>query len=268
MPEPVIEAVYLGRLGYAAALRLQAEVEAQRQRRRCGDQLLLLEHDAVVTLGRNARREHLLETPERLAARGIEVAECNRGGDVTWHGPGQLVGYPILDLRELPPPPGAGERKRPGLGAVEYVRALEEVLMRVAAGFGIAARRLAGLTGVWTAQPPERKFAAIGVHIARGVTTHGFALNVAPDLAGFGAILPCGIRGRGVSSLARELGRPLAVSEVLAPLALHFSQVFGRALVWKPQPEWRAAVAATAAASSAPAVPGRELDFHAGAECG
>ncbi len=260
LSEPVIEAVFLGRIGYAEALRLQAAAESRRQRRLCGDQLLLLEHDPVITLGRNARREHLLEAPERLAARGVELAECNRGGDITWHGPGQLVGYPIFDLRELPPPPGV-PRTRPGLGAVEYVRALEEALMGAIGELGLATRRIAGLTGVWTSEPPERKLAAIGVHISRGVTSHGFALNINPDLAGFASILPCGIRDRGVGSLARELRRPLAIGDLLPLVARHFSRVLRRGLVWNAEPEWRAHMAAD---SGQPAEP----HFQPAAECG
>ncbi len=265
MPEPVIEAVGLGRIGYAEGLRLQAAAESRRQRRLCGDQLLLLEHDPVITLGRNARREHLLESPERLAARGVELAECNRGGDITWHGPGQLVGYPIFDLRELPPPVSGTARTRPGLGAVEYVRALEEVLMGMIGELGLETRRIAGLTGVWTAEPPERKLAAIGVHISRGVTTHGFALNVAPDLAGFSAILPCGIRDREVSSLQRELRRPLEIRDLLPLAARHFSRVFRRELVWVAATEWRAATRLPEPAPLAPAAP---PDFHPIAERG
>lgn len=266
MPAAVIEAVELGRVGYAEGLRLQAQAEARRQQRHCGDQLLLLEHDPVITLGRNARREHLLESPERLAARGIALAECNRGGDITWHGPGQLVGYPVLDLRELPPPAGAGERRtRPGLGAVEYVRALEEALLNTAAELGVPARRIAGLTGVWTEAAPERKLAAIGVHISRGVTTHGFALNVAPDLGAYGAILPCGIRDRGVTSLARELGRPIAVNEVIAPLLRHFARIFGRRVVRVSPADWRAAISRAASpATSAGAQPSAEALLSGG----
>ena len=160
--------------------------------------LLLLEHPPVITLGRNAKLDNVLAPPEFLAQRGVELFEIDRGGDVTFHGPGQLIAYPIFDLRSF----------EPKVGAVEYVRRLEEVLIRTCGDFGIGTQRIKGLTGVWTyALPnkPEAKIAAIGVHISRSVTTHGFALNVSTDLDFFSLIVPCGITNKPVTSMEREL---------------------------------------------------------------
>ncbi|HVA63017.1 MAG TPA: lipoyl(octanoyl) transferase LipB [Terriglobales bacterium] len=224
-----------GRLGYAEASALQAKLVRRRQAGEIGDVLVLLEHPPVITLGRNARPQNLLRSPAELAGAGIELAECDRGGDVTFHGPGQLVGYPILDLRAcarpafLPPRSGRLE-----LGPVDYVRALEEVLIGVAAECGVPGRRIPGLTGVWTVAEPARKLAAIGVHVARGVTSHGFALNVHADLAGFEWIVPCGIADRGVSSLARESGVAWSLAEVAAMARRHFLAVFARQLAEAP----------------------------------
>lgn len=202
----------LGRVAYARGLELQAELVAARQAGRIPDQLLLLEHDPVFTLGRNARSENVLFPAEALRERGFEVFETGRGGDVTYHGPGQLVGYPIL---ELPP-----ERR----DVHRYVRELEEVMIRTCAEYGLAASRVAGLTGAWLGQ---EKLGAIGVRISRWVTSHGFALNISTDLAPFELIVPCGIRGRGVTSLERALGRPLAMAAVMDRLTAHFAAVFG-----------------------------------------
>ncbi|HUX68372.1 MAG TPA: lipoyl(octanoyl) transferase LipB [Terriglobales bacterium] len=224
-----------GRLGYAEAFALQAKLVQRRQAGAIGDVLILLEHAPVITLGRNARAENLLRTPTELAAEGIELAESDRGGDVTFHGPGQLVGYPILDLRACERPAFLPARSgRLELGPVDYVRALEEVLIGVAGECGAPSRRLAGLTGVWTAAEPARKLAAIGVHVARGVTSHGFALNVDADLAGFERIVPCGIADRGVTSLARETGVGWRLAEVGAMVRRHFLQVFARELADTP----------------------------------
>jgi lipoyl(octanoyl) transferase len=221
----------LGRIGYAAAERMQRQLVSRRQAGGIGDVLLLLEHDPVITLGRNARAENVLQRPA-----GVEIAECDRGGDVTYHGPGQLVGYPILDLRAcarpafLPPRTGRLE-----LGPVDYVRALEEVLIRVAAEAGVACHRIPGLTGVWTQAEPARKLAAIGVHIARGVTSHGFALNLNADLGGFEWIVPCGIRDKGVTSLAQESGHAWDLAAAAEMTTRHFLAVFARELA--PAPE-------------------------------
>jgi lipoyl(octanoyl) transferase len=206
----------LGRVPYGRGLELQAELVAERQAGRIPDQLLLLEHDPVFTLGRNARQENVLFPAEALRARGFEVFETGRGGDVTYHGPGQLVGYPIL---ELPP-----ERR----DVHRYVRDLEELMIRTCADYGLAARRVEGLTGAWLG---EQKVGAIGVRIARWVTSHGFALNVGTDLSAFDLIVPCGIRGRGVTSLERAIGRPLQVEDVMDRLTVHFAALFGQPAV-------------------------------------
>lgn len=227
-----ISVLELGSVGYAEAERLQTRLVAARQEGEIGDLLLLLEHPAVVTLGRNAHRENLRFSAAEMARRGIQVAECNRGGDVTFHGPGQLVGYPILDLRQCPRPaclPAAARSL--GIGPVDYMRALEEVHLRVAAHFGVSAFRRAGWTGVWTGAP-ERKLVAMGVHVARGVTSHGFALNVATDLAIFEQlIVPCGIADRGVTSLERELARPVPMPDAMQVVMREFGGVFQRPLI-------------------------------------
>jgi lipoyl(octanoyl) transferase len=204
----------LGRVGYAEGLDLQARLVAERQAGRIPDTLLLLEHDPVFTLGRNARRENVLFSDDQLRARGFEVFETGRGGDVTYHGPGQVVGYPILDLS-----PDRRDVHR-------YVRDLEEVMIRTCGDYGIAARRIKGLTGCWV---DDEKIGAIGVRIARWVTSHGFAFNVVNDLDPFKLVVPCGIRGRGITSLERRLGRAVAIAEVGDQLAHHLAAVFGRA---------------------------------------
>jgi lipoyl(octanoyl) transferase len=186
---------------------------ADRQAGRIQDVLLLLEHDPVFTLGRNARRENVLLTDADLRGRGFAVFDAGRGGDVTYHGPGQAVGYPILDLS-----PDRRDVHR-------YVRDLEEVMIRTCRDYGVRADRISGLTGTWVG---NEKIGAIGVRIARWVTSHGFALNVSLDLAPFGLIVPCGIRDRGVTSLERLLGRAPAVPEVMNRLARHLAAVFDR----------------------------------------
>ncbi len=226
---------HLGRVSYAAAEGLQKALIRKRQAGAIPDTLLLLEHAPVVTLGRNAHGENVLHSRAALAARGVELAECDRGGDVTFHGPGQLVGYPILDLRTCPRPAFLPPRSgRLEFGPVDYVRALEEVLLRVAAAGGVPGRRLPGLTGVWTAAEPAEKFAAIGVHLARGVTSHGFALNVNNELDGFDLIIPCGIRDHGVTSLSRASGRRWALPEAAELVEREFSHVFARTAVAAP----------------------------------
>jgi lipoyl(octanoyl) transferase len=206
---------HLGRVPYAQGLDLQARLVAERQEGRIPDTLLLLEHDPVFTLGRNARLEHVLRSREALEAQGFDVFETGRGGDVTYHGPGQVVGYPILDLS-----PDRCDVHR-------YVRDLEEVMIRTCADYGIEAGRVAGMSGAWVG---DEKIGAIGVRIARWVTSHGFALNVSTDLAPFGMIVPCGIRGRGVTSLERQLARPVAAEEVAARLPRHLASVLGRVI--------------------------------------
>ena len=198
---------------YAEALALQRSLVEERRFGHIGDTLLLLEHPHVITLGvrGDGGRSHILATDEALAARGIEVFEAGRGGDVTYHGPGQLVGYPIVDLN-----PDRRDVHR-------YVRDLEEVLIRAARDYGIAAERVEGLTGVWVGR---EKLAAIGVRIARWVTRHGFALNVNANLDYFSLIVPCGIADRGITSLSRLLGRPVELDETAERVAGHFANVF------------------------------------------
>ena len=209
----------LGLLDYQAGLDLQRELVEQRKRGEIDDQLLLLEHPDVITLGVKTRndRSHILESEEALAERGVSVFETGRGGDVTYHGPGQLVGYPIIDLK-----PDRCDVHR-------YVRDLEEVLIRGVAAFGIPAVRIDGLTGIWVGPPGrEAKLAAIGVRISRWVTSHGFALNVNTDLSRFGLIVPCGITDRGVTSLEHLLGRSVPMDEVANAVINAFSSVFSR----------------------------------------
>jgi lipoyl(octanoyl) transferase len=210
-----IEVRRLGQVPYEEALELQAALVEQRRRDEIPDQLLLLEHPHVVTLGvRTAdARAHIVAPPEALAGRGVTVHETGRGGDVTYHGPGQLVGYPILALEE-----GRRDLHR-------YVRDIEETLIRALGTFGIAGERVAGLTGVWA---DREKVAAIGVRVSRWITSHGFALNVTTDLDYFGLIVPCGIADRGVTSMARLLGRPVEMAEVESAVAGAFCEVFGR----------------------------------------
>jgi lipoyl(octanoyl) transferase len=258
----VISVVQLGALDYGEGLRLQRRLIELRKAGQIGDLLLLLEHSPVITLGRNAKAANVLASTEMLAARGVEVFECDRGGDVTFHGPGQLVGYPIFDLRGHA---FAGEgaratQARMTLGVVDYVRRLEEVLIRTCGDFGIPTTRIAGLTGVWTepdrvgsgsfssAQDElrpeqggsetrhhtsaEAKIAAIGVHISRSVTSHGFALNVNTDLSYFNLIVPCGITARPVTSMQKELGRDVDLNEVAQAVSRNFGGVFGGQMLW------------------------------------
>ena len=222
----MISAVQLGLLDYATALRLQRNLVEARKEGRIGDTLLFLEHSPVITLGRNARQQNVLVSPQHLQARGVELFECDRGGDVTFHGPGQLVAYPIFDLHGIPSTQGT----RKTLGAIEFVRRLEEVLIRTCAAFDIPTERVKGLTGVWTQEresKPQAKIAAIGVHISRGVTSHGLALNVNTDLDYFDLIIPCGIASKPVTSMEHELERKVDFELVLAAAARSFAEVFG-----------------------------------------
>jgi lipoyl(octanoyl) transferase len=238
----VISVVQLGQLEYDEGLRLQRKVVDLRKAGQIGDVLLLLEHSPVITLGRNARTAHVLASAEELAARRVEVFECDRGGDVTFHGPGQLVGYPILDLRGFSRQPSAISHQelttesfpswRKTLGAVDYVRRLEEVLIRTCGDFGIATERVRGLTGVWTEAEPAAKIAAIGVHISRSVTSHGFALNVNPDLSYFDLIVPCGITAKQVTSMQKELGREIDSNDVAQAVSRNFGGVFASQMLW------------------------------------
>jgi lipoyl(octanoyl) transferase len=281
----LISIIQLGTVDYATGLRLQRQLVALRKEEKIGDVLLLLEHYPVVTLGRNAKGAHVIATPELLAQRGVELVECDRGGDVTFHGPGQIVGYPIFDLRGFAEPDG----KRKTLGAVEFVRRLEEVLIRTCADFAIPTQRVSGLTGVWTESPrndahaapsndnahvgtdtsavqrseasavernreghdfsraerrqdkepasatvvrPEAKIAAIGVHISRFVTSHGFALNVNTDLTYFNLIIPCGITAKPVTSMQKELGKELDLNPIAESISRNFGVVFSSQILW------------------------------------
>jgi len=277
----LISVVQLGTVDYATGLRLQQQLVALRKEEKIGDVLLLLEHKPVITLGRNARAANVVASAELLAQRGVELFECDRGGDVTFHGPGQIVGYPIFDLRGFRV--GADAFVRPGesqarpstlrktLGVVEFVRHLEDVLMRTCADFTIPTKRVPGLTGVWTdpapmssqpnsrdlgfaaastdrvetpssavrrteAGPPEQiaeaKLAAIGVHISRSVTSHGFALNVNTDLSYFNLIVPCGITSKPVTSMQQELGHELDLNAVAESISRNVSLVFQSQILW------------------------------------
>jgi len=202
-----------------------------RKEGRIGDVLLLIEHTPVITLGRNAKPANIVASPETLAQRGVEVFECDRGGDVTFHGPGQLVAYPIFDLRGFP----SSSPNRSTMGVIEFVRNLEEVLIRTCAEFGIPAKRIAGLTGVWTDRQPtlrEAKIAALGIHISRGVTSHGIALNVNTALSFFDLIVPCGITSKPVTSMQKELGRELVMEDVVHALSRNFGVAFQSQVLW------------------------------------
>ena len=201
----------LGLIPYREAWELQRRLAEQRRAGEVPDTLLLLQHPHTYTIGRSGSRDHVFLSDVQLAARGITCLEVDRGGDVTYHGPGQLVGYPIVDLG-----------LKPDVGA--YLRALEAGLIAVLADFGIAAGRLPGFTGVWI--EGQRKIAAIGVKVASGITTHGFALNVSTDLSLFAHILPCGIRDKGVASMASELGRAPDMTAVEDAVAARFPERF------------------------------------------
>ena len=255
----MISVVQLRTIDYATGLRLQQKLVQLRKDGLIGDVLLLLEHAPVITLGRNANASNVLASREHLAERGVEIFECDRGGDVTFHGPGQIVGYPIFDLRGFAAPDG----KRKTLGVVEFVRRLEEVLIRTCADFAIPTKRVPGLTGVWTDFNPlsfraeendslnrspesrnllfagtarnstsEAKLAAIGIHISRFVTSHGFALNVSTDLSYFNLIIPCGITAKPVTSMQQELGKALDLNLVAESISRNFGTVFSSQMLW------------------------------------
>jgi lipoyl(octanoyl) transferase len=265
--DSMIQYLYLGRVGYEDGLRLQAEIAVLVAEGRLNNVLLLLEHPPVLTLGRNANRANVLASDALLSARGVTLHEINRGGDVTYHGPGQLVGYPIFDLRTLKNPNGGR------MGPVDFVRGMEEALIGVCGVYGVIAGRVPGLTGVWVSQDlgtkglgtkglgtkglgtkglgtkglgteglgtegletssvargAERKIGAIGIHVAKGITSHGFALNVTTDLRDFELIIPCGIPDHAVTSMRVEIDNPEAVPSletVAHRVACQFGMVF------------------------------------------
>src|SRR6185312_1662562 len=241
----MISVLHLGLIDYGTALQLQKSLVDLRKQQHISDTLLLLEHSAVITLGRNASQEHLLASPELLRQRGVELFESDRGGDVTFHGPGQLVGYPIFDLRAF----------SPRIGAVEFVRRIEEALIRTCGDLGIACGRICGLTGVWTQTvassdcnpspamaadarlsqgEEQKKIAAIGIHISRSITSHGFALNVTTDLEYFKLIVPCGIGDRPVTSIAQELANcsTPSMEQMAHAVSLNFGRIFDRQTLW------------------------------------
>ena len=267
----LISVIQLGTVDYATGLRLQQQLVALRKEEKIPDVLLLLEHNPVITLGRNAKAANVIASPELLTQRGVDLFECDRGGDVTFHGPGQIVGYPIFDLRGYASPDG----KRKTLGVIDFVRRLEEVLIRTSADFAIETKRIPGLTGVWTNPNPlssraeqddsknrpaqsrarpeqptagrasngdlgfadamheaEAKLAAIGIHISRFVTSHGFALNVSTDLSYFNLIVPCGITSKPVTSMQQELGSELNLNAVAESISRNFGTVFSSQMLW------------------------------------
>src|SRR5882762_10884222 len=228
----MISVLQLGTQDYATALVLQRKLVDLRKTNQIGDILLLLEHRPVITLGRNARAANILATPELLMQLGVEVVESDRGGDVTFHGPGQLVGYAIFDLRAFTTPDG----QRKTLGAIEFVRKMEEALIRTCADFRIPATRIPKLTGVWTcragADAEAAKIAAIGIHVSRAVTSHGFALNVNTDLSFFDLIVPCGLTAKPVTSLQQELKSPISLDGVAESVSRNFGHVFNRQMLW------------------------------------
>jgi lipoyl(octanoyl) transferase len=246
----VISILNLGRCDYGTALKLQESLVELRKQERIGNTLLFVEHPPVITLGRNAKESNIVAPRELLAQKGVELCEINRGGDVTFHGPGQLVAYPIFDLRSF----------SPKVGVVEFVRRLEEVLIRVCAHFHIESQRIAGMTGVWTMEheplraarerrggmerdyardeeleaprsESARKIAAIGVHISRGVTSHGFALNVTTDLEFFKLIVPCGLT-KPVTSIEFETGESPRLKDVANLASRAFGEVFQSQILW------------------------------------
>lgn len=226
----ILSLLNLGRTSYSDGLDLQRRLVEARYQGRIGNTLVLLEHPPVLTLGRNASRANIVASDAFLAYRGVEIHEINRGGDVTYHGPGQLVGYPIFDLRSF----------TPRLGAVDYVRQMEEALIRACGDFNVPTTRVKGRTGVWTmaaGSVQEKKIAAIGVHIARGITSHGFALNVTTDLRDFDLIVPCGISDRAVTSLECEADPPPSMDAVRNAVARQFGRVFAHQVLAVESPE-------------------------------
>jgi lipoyl(octanoyl) transferase len=208
----------LGLISYSDAYALQQRLVSARKANAIDDVLLFCEHPHVITLGRNANRSNLLASENVLRQKNVELHSSNRGGDITYHGPGQIVGYPIVNLDKIKRDVGW------------YVRALEEAMIRASADFGVTAYRVSGKTGIWVeAVPIEEKLAAIGVHISRWVTSHGFAYNVSTDLRNFDLIIPCGISGRKATSLEKLLQRSVSLSEVKPRLSHHLAELIPRA---------------------------------------
>jgi len=222
--ERVCLAVFLGSVEYLRALDMQMQVCQAKKQGFEEDVLLLLEHPPTITVGRNGNWSHLLASDHELSSRGVGRFEVDRGGDITFHGPGQLVGYPILQL--------AREER----DVRRYMRDLEEALIRLLAGYGIIAARQEGLTGVWTS---HGKIAALGVHISRWITRHGFALNISTDLSCFDWIVPCGVSGRGVASMSSILGLQVELREVADKFVCEFRSVFGRETIWVSEDEFK-----------------------------
>ena len=259
MQSRIFNVIYLGSLDYATALRLQQTVAGLVKQGRIGHTLLLLEHPPVITLGRNAGAQNVVAPREFLAGKGIELFETDRGGDVTFHGPGQLVGYPIFDLRAF----------EPRIGAVDFVRKMEEALIRTCGDLGVVTGRIPGLTGVWTEaeEHPAAKIAAIGIHVSRGVTSHGFALNVSTDLEYFKMIVPCGISDKPVTSLEQEMAlltppqAPPSLEQTAEMVCRNFGRVFEAQTLWLESLD-----ALLAAPEDTPARPPEELRRIAGEE--
>lgn len=233
---------------FAEAMAIQQRVIAARKEGRIGDTLLLVEHPPVLTLGRNSSRQNIIASDEELRRNGVEIHEINRGGDVTYHGPGQLVGYPIVDLRgDLP------GKKGPHLGPVDFVRLLEEALILTCKDFGVMTQRICKRTGVWTLSGGsirEKKIAALGVHVSQGVTSHGFALNVTTDLRDFRWIIPCGISDRGVTSLEEETdgSQSPTMEQAMHATIRNFGRVFERQMLWSESLDELLATTATLSA--------------------
>jgi lipoate-protein ligase B len=209
-------AVWCGNIPYKNALDLQMQICRAKREGWCEDVLLLLEHPPTITLGRNAKQDHLLVSEALLKSRGVELWDTDRGGDITFHGPGQLVGYPILLL-------GSGERD-----VHSYMRKMEDSLIRLLSGYGVEAKRNPGFTGVWT---EFGKIAAMGVHISRWITRHGFALNVTTDLSYYSLIVPCGIVGKSVTSMQKHLSRAIGLEEIAHRYVGEFGNVFQRDMI-------------------------------------
>ena len=226
----VINVIFLGRVDYSIAFELQQTLVRLVKEGRITHTLLLLEHPPVITMGRNAGEQNIVASREFLSANGVELHETDRGGDVTFHGPGQLVGYPIFDLRGF----------SPRIGAVDFVRKLEEALIRTCGDLGVVTERISGLTGVWTQDDVPGKIAAIGVHISRAVTSHGFALNATTNLDYFKLIVPCGISDKPVTSLELEMQKSFlsrdrkvpTLEELSQQVARNFGRVFEAQTLW------------------------------------